>query len=244
MTRSTFRVADYAAGKLPPVCIAHRGFSGRYPENTRVAFEKAVEIGAHMVEFDIRWSADRHLVVFHDADLARIAGRNVAVQELTLKELQQVDVGVGQRILRFEQVLDEFAGRIGMNLHVQATGELVDRVVERCRQADLLDQVFLAITWAEEIQRVRAAYPDVWVCSLYEQGSPQMVEKNAELDVKLLQPSLYVITEDFVQQAKSAGMVSGVFYANTFSTFRWFKQLGIEGILTDHPDVFFDVMGR
>ena len=45
--------------------IAHRGFSGRYPENTMLAFEKALEIGAEGIEFDVHLSKDGELVIIH-----------------------------------------------------------------------------------------------------------------------------------------------------------------------------------
>jgi glycerophosphoryl diester phosphodiesterase len=52
--------------------IAHRGASGRYPENTRLAFTKAIEAGADMIELDCQLSRDGHVVVFHDERLNRV----------------------------------------------------------------------------------------------------------------------------------------------------------------------------
>ena len=54
--------------------IAHRGSSGSYPENTRIAFEKAIEAGVDMIEMDCQLSKDGHIVVIHDERLARTAG--------------------------------------------------------------------------------------------------------------------------------------------------------------------------
>ena len=50
---------------LRPV-IAHRGFSNNYPENTMIAFEKAIEIGAKCIETDVTILKDGTLVLFHD----------------------------------------------------------------------------------------------------------------------------------------------------------------------------------
>ena len=55
----------------PFMKIAHRGYSARYPENTLVAFAKAVEAGADMIELDVRLSKDRRLVVIHDERIDR-----------------------------------------------------------------------------------------------------------------------------------------------------------------------------
>src|SRR4030042_6855801 len=58
-------------GKFPILVIAHRGFSGKAPENTLASFKKAMEAGADVIEFDVRFSRDGHLIVFHDDTLER-----------------------------------------------------------------------------------------------------------------------------------------------------------------------------
>ena len=65
--------------------FAHRGFSGLYPENTMLAFQKAIEAGADGIELDIHCSSDGKLVIIHDENLVRTTGCNVLVSELTLK---------------------------------------------------------------------------------------------------------------------------------------------------------------
>ena len=54
--------------------IAHRGFSGKYPENTMLAFQKALELGVDAIELDVHLSKDGEVMVFHDEDLMRMTG--------------------------------------------------------------------------------------------------------------------------------------------------------------------------
>ena len=237
-----FRVRDYAERKLPIQCVAHRGFSGRFPENTLLAFRKAVEVGADLVECDVRPTKDGALVVFHDEDLRRMAGRSERVEEVKLSELRKLDLGMGQTVPTFEEVLEVVGGRVGMNIHVQRPGELVDRVVDMCREAGVVDSAFLAIAWEDEIRRVRSLYPEVWVCSLYRQGEPGLVDVNIPLSVRLLQPGRGVVNRELVERAHGAGMVMGVFYGNTYSDIMWLSRLGVDGILTDFPDVFLEAL--
>ena len=236
-----FKVSEYAAMRKPLMCIAHRGFSGRYPENTLLAFEKAIDAGADIIEFDVTLSVDDHMVVFHDGSTKRFTGKMTPVEDLTLKEIQSIDIGAGQKIPTLEQVLDKCTGRIGMNIHTKKPGCLCERVVELCRKADNLDQIFLALSRKDDILQIKEKYPDVWICSLYKQDSIDMVEANADLGVKLLQPyavTLRLTGEDMVEKAKKSGMVMGVCAANTFSEYRWLSNLGVGGILTDFPDMF------
>jgi glycerophosphoryl diester phosphodiesterase len=93
--------------------IAHRGYSAIAPENTIPAFMAALQHGAHSVEFDLQLSADHIPVVFHDVTLDRLARVSGSIADLTLLQLQQLDVGssfsdrfIGTRIPSLSEVLD------------------------------------------------------------------------------------------------------------------------------------------
>ena len=100
--------------KLPrPLIIAHRGASGYAPENTIAAIEKAITLGAHMVELDIHQTKDGIPVALHDSSLWRTAELRRNVGSLTLQELKRLEVGSwfspqfqDQRIPTLEEVLD------------------------------------------------------------------------------------------------------------------------------------------
>src|SRR2546423_4915557 len=91
----------------PPLVFGHRGVRGEAPENTMTAFELAASGGAAGVELDVRLCRSGEVVVCHDPSLERMTGgrdsRNVA--DLTLAELQRIDVGNGERVPPLEQVL-------------------------------------------------------------------------------------------------------------------------------------------
>lgn len=72
-----------------PLTIAHRGASAHAPENTLIAFRKAAELGADMVELDVRLTADGVPVISHDPSAARTHGVDVVVAELTADALKQ-----------------------------------------------------------------------------------------------------------------------------------------------------------
>src|SRR5574341_1274269 len=82
--------------------IAHRGASGSFPENTRIAIEKAVEAGVDMIELDCQLSKDGHVVVFHDERLARTTGVK------------------GQRVLALEEVMEILGGAVELNLELKS----------------------------------------------------------------------------------------------------------------------------
>ena len=73
--------------------IAHRGFSGTYPENTMLSFEKAVENGADAIELDVHLSKDGEVMIIHDEALARTTGRDGFVFDYTRSELEKISAG-------------------------------------------------------------------------------------------------------------------------------------------------------
>jgi len=75
-----------------PELVAHRGYASRYPENTLLAIQAAVEAGARFVEFDVLLSADLVPVLFHDHDLMRMCGKKGAVHDYTLSQLKNFSV--------------------------------------------------------------------------------------------------------------------------------------------------------
>ena len=98
---------------MKPQIIAHRGWSGRYPENTILAFEKALELPVNGLEFDLRRTADGEIVLSHEPDVNMHSNGTGLIKDLTLKELKKLDFGIkknemfaGTRIPEFNEFLD------------------------------------------------------------------------------------------------------------------------------------------
>lgn len=77
--------------------FAHRGWSGLYPENTLLAFQKAIELGVDGFEMDVQLSRDGEVVVFHDETLDRVTGYHGYLRDLTVSELKRLDASSGFR---------------------------------------------------------------------------------------------------------------------------------------------------
>ena len=99
----------------PPLVVAHRGAWGAgIPENSLASFERAIELGADMIEFDVRRTRDREPIVFHDAE---IDGAPVA--SLTRSEIEDL-AGVQPPLL--EEALELAHGRIALDAELKEDG--------------------------------------------------------------------------------------------------------------------------
>ncbi len=107
--------------------VAHRGASGHAPENTLVAFDKAVEMKADYIEMDVQRSKDGKLVIIHDLTVDRTTNGTGEVKDLTYQQLKRLDAGnwkgiqfTGEKIPVFEEVLDRYKGKIGMLIELKS----------------------------------------------------------------------------------------------------------------------------
>lgn len=99
--------------------IAHRGYSSDYPENTLLAFKKALEVGVDGVEIDLRLSPDGKSIIFHDDTLERIAGLNLPPEAIPFHELQKLDVGQGESIPSLDDILQLAAAKTILILEIK-----------------------------------------------------------------------------------------------------------------------------
>jgi len=99
--------------------IAHRGFSEEYPENTLLAFEKAIELEIGGIDVDLRLSRDEKVIVFHDSNLKRITGIDKEPEALNLDELQALDAGEGEAIPSLDEVLKLTNARTTLILEIK-----------------------------------------------------------------------------------------------------------------------------
>ena len=124
--------------------VAHRGYSGKYPELSPLAFEKALELPIHGIECDIRLSSDGKVVVHHDPTLDRTTNASGRVSRLTWEELRRLKIGGGQRMLLLDELL-EMLGDKKHHLYIETkhpSGQgdiLEEQMVLRLRYAGLLD---------------------------------------------------------------------------------------------------------
>ena len=93
-----------------PLWISHRGLRGQWTENTIAAFRAAVDGGYEALETDLRITADGHIVLLHDADLARLTGETGDVALMTRASLERVRFPCGSPVAFFDQFVETFPG--------------------------------------------------------------------------------------------------------------------------------------
>ncbi len=121
-----------------PRFIAHRGASAFAPENTLVALQKAAELGATWVEFDVQLTADDEVVVFHDYTVNRTTDGDGLLASMNYDELTYLDAGSwfsnqfsGEAVPSLAEYLSAVAAfELGINVELKATDEQAESLAQ------------------------------------------------------------------------------------------------------------------
>ena len=136
-----------------PFGIAHRGGDTIAPENTMAAFAAAVEAGYTHLETDVHLTADDVLVAFHDDTLERIAGTEARIRDLTVAEVQSIEIGDGHRIPRMEELFGSFPDSF-FNIDPKSD-EAVEPLAALVDSHNMVDRVCIGSFSDDRIHHVR-----------------------------------------------------------------------------------------
>jgi glycerophosphoryl diester phosphodiesterase len=247
----------------PPVPIAHRGSRTLWPENTDVSFQSAYDLGYRHIETDLHMSADGVLVCFHDDTVERTTEGTGHVEDFTLAELQRLDAGhrhrtedgfpfrgKGVRVPTLEWLLSTFPdASLVLDLKTDALAEplaaLVDDLdaYERLIVGSFSDarlSEFREITDGRVPVSSGSALSRLWVLA-------SRVGRGVAGDASALQLPTHmrgvrVVDEKLVHAAHEAGLQVHVWTINERSEMIRLLDMGVDGLVTDRPDILKDLL--
>jgi len=231
--------------------IAHRGASGNFPENTRLAIEKAIEARADMIELDCQLSQDGHVVIFHDERLGRTAGARGMVKKKTLEQLKKLDVGQwlkksyqGERILTLEEVLEAINGRADLCLDIKhfpdAPAGIEIKLLFIVSRYDYLERTTFSSFDYRCLSRIRELAPDARIGVIFGTATkedPMAVAK--ELAAVSIHMQKELATREMLARAWEAGLAVHVWTVNELREMETFIALGVQGLVSDFPERFW-----
>ncbi len=250
--------------------MAHRGGRRLWPENTLYAFEHAVEMGVDVLEMDIHSTRDGALVVMHDSTVDRTTDGTGPIHNFTLAELELLDAGYnwsddddqtfpfrgqGITVPTVEQVLAAFPD-VRMNIEIkQSQPSIVAPFCQLLRDRGMVERVLVASFDMDTIREFRRVCPGVattagegevrvlFGLNLAFLGAVYSPPAEA-VQVPEYSGNLHVVTERFVDAAQARNMEVHVWTVNEVDDMQRFLDLGVDGIITDHPDRLMDLLGR
>lgn len=220
--------------------LAHRGLSDIYPENTLIAFKKAFEAGADGIELDVRITRDGEVVVFHDEDLERMAGRNEKISDMDYKDLLRINIG-GEKIPLLSEVLNIVPRNKWLNIEIKdkmASYPSVDMVISRGLSAFTVFSSFdhkLLENLMRDFPSLKFGY---LIGKEHEEDPVKLVEnivENKPFSVHVPYQAFQIFSkeaEEFCVFLRNKGIKIIVWTLNDIEFFKKIKRF-VDGVITD-----------
>jgi glycerophosphoryl diester phosphodiesterase len=249
-----------------PVNIAHRGGRDIGPENTLMGFQEGLLAGANVLEFEVHLTADEHLVVIHDNTVDRTTDGSGRVRKMKLREVKKLDAGyrftaddgktypyrgLGVAVPTLEEVYQEFPD-IAVNIEIKEAQPGIEKAL------------WQAIKEAGAKERTLVASGNMGVISRFREVSGEQVTTGAssrEMVAFILWSHMYpswslhpsydalqvpkeVVTQGFVEAAQRSDLRVDPWTVNNEDGMRRLLGYGVDGIMTDRPDILHRVLSK
>ncbi|HSH44735.1 MAG TPA: glycerophosphodiester phosphodiesterase [Longimicrobiales bacterium] len=249
-----------------PLLVGHRGAAGLAPENTMPSFRQAAERwSVDMIELDVRATSDGHPVVIHDSTVDRTTDGTGAVADMTLAQLRDLDAGAGFRdgsgersfagqgvvVPTLDEVLETFP-RMRFTFELKAgdaEGPMFEAILRHGAEARV---VAAGMNWRDrrrygqyagavsgstrDVRRFYIAHR-AW----FSRFAPCAADV---LQVPERQGRLRIVTPRFVRDARAQGIPVHVWTVNDPADMERLLEWGVDGIITDRPDIGAEVLER
>lgn len=222
--------------------FAHRGFSGKYPENTRLAFDQAHELGVDGFELDIQLTRDREIVVFHDRTLERTTNGKGRLAKHTLLELKRYDAGQGEQIPALAELLKAYylgpQLMIELKYHTASNYQpLIDELVKLLKYFKLkYPPIVCSFNWPALVY-LRGKSQSIDIMVLHDHKLFSRVLKIAKLvKAGAISTNINEVSSRKIALAKAAGLKTYVWTVNSKKQAALCRRLGIFGIISNFPN--------
>ena len=253
-----------------PMVIAHQGGDGLWPGDTMYAFQHAADLGVDVLEMDLHTSKDGVLVLIHDETVDRTTDGTGPVYNFTLADLQKLDAGYrwtqdngqtypfrgqGIAIPSLEQVFQAFPDK-RMNIEMKQSGiSLPQPLCDLIHKYKMEDKVVIAGFNDAVMKQFREACPGVatsaaqteasWFIMFSKVGLGFLISPNYQsLQVPQESQGINVMTAQFVRASHRRNIRVEPWTIDDPELMKTYIDWGVDGIITDRPDLMLQVLGK
>lgn len=235
-----------------PIIWAHRGDSAHVVENTLGAFRRAREVGADGVELDVRLTGDGRLVVFHDDDLRRLAGRGEAIDKTTYARLREVRLDGGEQVPTLDEVFEVVGPDLLVNVEIKSTrlggaGRTVELALQAIDRAGAADRVIISSFDPFALVFARRRAPAIARGMLFHRGEPLPIREAwiAPLVApSALHPESVLCDRKRIDNWHRRGYAINAWTVDDPKLLATLARVGIDGIFTNDPGLARATLGK
>jgi glycerophosphoryl diester phosphodiesterase len=248
----------------PPIIIAHRGGAKLAPENTLASFKNAIALGVDMIEIDVHLSRDLEIIVIHDESMDRTTNGTGEIRDLTLDEIKKYDAGSwfsedfkNQKVPTLDETLKAINGQCKLLIEIKDGDErypgLEERIVQTIKKRNATQWVVVQSFNKNSILRIKEMYPELITYYLlgknfnqfYSEISDEISKGNSiEREFNGIAPHYSSLDKNKVALLHNAGYGVYTFTVNDKSDMQKVIEIGVDGIITDSPDILGRIMNQ
>lgn len=230
--------------------IAHRGYSGRYPENTMLAFKKAVEAGCDEIELDVHLTKDDVLVVFHDEKIDRTTDGTGLIKDYTYEELKKFNAAkLFPQVTEFEHIptFDEYCAWVATtdvttNIEIKTNNyyyeDIEKKIVDILHKYGLEERVMFSSFNHLSLLKIKELLPNVECGALLNtKGLGNAGYYCNSYGFECYHPGFDGITDEIVAGCKKYGIKMNVWTINGMAELEQLYAWGCDGVITNFPSI-------
>ncbi|MFN7097287.1 MAG: glycerophosphoryl diester phosphodiesterase [Gammaproteobacteria bacterium] len=234
-----------------PWVIAHRGASGYAPENTIPAMQRAKEMGATWVEFDVVLSRDGELFVFHDEKLNRTTNGSGLIAQTDAAQIKLLDAGAWFSSLykntstpTLDMILSYLAEvGLGMNLEIKPADDRIELLVNKIFDAierhwtNELPPPLISSFSIPALYAARKRSPTARLGLLLHEWRKDWRKIADDLNCYSVHLNMEIITKRRIQAIHSSGRPVLCYTVNNSGVAKQLFDMGVDGIFSNYPDL-------
>ena len=205
--------------------IGHRG-AANHTENTIPSFASALEQKVDGIELDVRASSDGQLVVIHDS----VVGEH-AVISTPYESFKNLPNGYEAPLLK--DVLKKFGKKTFLDIELKHDG-IEEAAVELIKRYCNPEKTMVSGFDADALSKVHELLPEVQLGYIYNRTQDEEARHNCPIDVVI--PQFRLASRELIEEVHDEGLVVWAWTVNDAEEVRRLVNLGVDGLITDHPD--------
>ena len=242
--------------KPRPLVFGHRGAMAYAPMNTLAAYELAAEQGADGIELDVWLSQDDVPVIIHDFEVNETTDGEGRVGSMPLEALKELDAGswfsdeyAGERIPTLDEVFETVGQKLYINVEIKSVDLKVDDVAEKtiaCIQRhNMQERVIVSCFNPFVLRRVNKIAPEIPMGFLQADEMPFYIKwMMFGVPYEADHPHIEQMTAERVEKSSKRGRVTNVWTVNEPEDAKRLRDFGVNGMITDNPDVILNALSE
>ncbi|HOL35736.1 MAG TPA: glycerophosphodiester phosphodiesterase family protein [bacterium] len=223
--------------------VAHRGFSGVYPENSLIAFKKATELKVDFFEIDVHQTRDGEPVVIHDEKIDRTTDGKGFVKDMTYKEIRKYDVGKwkgfpGEKIPHIEEVLEIANDKAGILIEIKKCD--VEKLGEFLNKSKV-KKLFIGSFNLDYVKQARNILPEIptsFICKHVPSNLPELVC----CGIRKLDIQFNSLNAEIVKILIASGFSVNSWTPDSEEDLLSSIHMGVQFITTNRPDILKNLL--